>query len=175
MPGFNIEGAWAEGPNAVSEVRRKHRWLFTIAGIPDQQRNRATLYLQKAARPSVKFEPVEMHHDQEKAYFAGKTEWEAITLEFYDAEQDPDVSQWVWDWACGPQGVVNITAVTVAVPSSYKKKSQLEMRDGAGATTETWTLWNSWPTETNWNELDYTISDIAMVTVVIRYDRAKRE
>ena len=172
MPGFNIEGAWAEGPNAVNEVRRKHRWTFTVAALGDSSRNRATLYLQKAARPTYKLEQGEMHHDQERAYFAGKTEWDPITLEFYDGEQSPDVSKFVWDW-------VNITAdipaVTVAPPASYKKKADLEMYDGGGTSTEKWVLWNVWPAETNWGDLDYTTSDIAMISVTMRYDRAKRE
>ena len=172
MPGFNIEGAWSEGPSAVTELRRKHRWLFTVAALGNQQSNRATLYLQKAARPSYKLEPVEMHHDQERAYFAGKTEWDPITLEFYDAQQDPDVSKFVWDWV---NIVSDISGVTVAIPSAYKKKGQLEMRDGAGSVTEKWTLWNCWPHETNWNDLDYTTSDIALITVNFRFDRAKRE
>lgn len=175
MPGFNIETAWAEGPPNQTELRRKHRWLFTITGVPDPGRNKATLFLQKATRPSVKYEEAIMHHDQERAYFAGRTEWEPVTLDFYDAEQDPDVSKWVWDWCGGDDGVVNISAVTVAHPRDYKKEGQLEMRDGQGTATETWKLKGVWPQETNWNDLDYSTSDIAMVTVKIRFDRAIRE
>jgi hypothetical protein len=167
MPGFNIEGAWAEGPNSMTELRRKHRWLFTIPSALV----RATLYLQKAQRPQVKFGEAIMHHDQEQAYFAGKSEWSPISLEFYDAEQSPDVSKFIWDWV---NRVCQIPAVTVDPPGRYKKKAQLEMRDGKGKATETWSLWNCWPVDTNWNELDYSSSDIALITVSMRFDRAVR-
>jgi len=177
MPGFNIDGATADGPPNTTETRRKHRWLFSINGVQAAGDNKATLFLQKANRPSVKYEEVQMHHDQERAYFAGRTEWEPITLEFYDAEQKPDVSKWVWDWCCGSQGVSNIAAVTVALPNTqgYKKSGELEMRDGQGTTTETWSLKGAWPIESNWNDLDYSSSDIAMITVKLRFDRAIRE
>jgi len=176
MPGFNIEGAWSEGPPHQTELRRKHRWLFTVVGVPDPGKNRATLFLQKCTRPTVKYGEAIMHHDQEQAYFAGKTEWEPITLDFYDAEQDPDVSQWIWDWVCGGEqtSVADIAAVTVARPNQYKKQGKIEMRDGRGSATERWKLEGMWPQETNWGELDYSTSDIAMVTVKCRFDRAIR-
>jgi hypothetical protein len=120
-----------------------------------------------------------MHHDQERAYFAGRTEWDPIDLEFYDAEQDPDVSEWVWDWVCGNRGVSDIAAVTVRLPSGgsegYKQEGELQMRDGQGTETETWKLKGAWPIESNWNDLDYSSSDIQLITVKLRFDRAIRE
>jgi hypothetical protein len=174
MPGFNIEGAWAEGPSNVQELRRKHRWTFTIAAVDAADQNRATLYLQKATRPMVKFEEVEMHHDQERAYYAGRTEWDPITLEFYDAEQPIDTSNFVYEWV---NRVSDIMAVTVAEPGGgdgYKKDSTLEMYNGVGEVNEAWTMFGCWPQETNWNDLDYSVSDIAMCTVKMRFDRAFR-
>lgn len=173
MPGFSIEGKSPAtvGPSNVSEVRRKHRWTFTVVGVTAPDANKATLYLQKAQRPSVKFEEATMHHDQEEAYFAGKTKWDPIALEFYDAEQDPDVSQFIWEWV---NAAVQISEATVAPPSEYKKFGRLEMYDGKGNMTERWKIIHCWPKDTNWNELDYASSDIAMVTVSLRFDRAVR-
>jgi len=171
MPGFNIEGS-KDGPNAVTELRRKHRWTMVIANDVNQS-NQATLYLQKAARPSVKFEEAVMHHDQERAYFAGRTEWEPLTIAFYDAEQSPDVSKFVYDWV---QKVVNIPAATVAPPSEYKnKRATINMHDGAGTIKEAWTLLNVWPQATNWQDLDYSNTEIQTVEIILRYDRATRE
>lgn len=171
MPGFNIQGSWAEGPNAQSELRRKHRWTFEVPADLDQGKNRAVLWLAKASRPKFKFVEAIAHHDQEQAYWAGKTEWDPISLSFYDAEQEPDVSEFVWDWV---NTVVNVENVIAQEPSEYKKKGELNMWGNVGNITETWEIWNCWPQETNWQELDYSSSEIAMIDITLRFDRAIR-
>lgn len=120
-----------------------------------------------------------MHHDQEQAYFAGKQSWDPITITFYDAEQNPNVSQEVFNW------VTTVTTsglqagggpVTVAPPNAYKAaQAQLSMTDGAGNTDELWTLNGVWPQQTNWMDLDYTNSEIQLVEVIMRYDRATKD
>jgi hypothetical protein len=176
MPGFNIGGGRdGNEPSNVAETRRKHRWLFEVVG-PIQRE--ALLFLQKASRPNFKYEEAIMHHDQEQAYFAGKQSWEPITLSWYDAEQNPDVSKQLHNW------IVTVTtgglgagggAVTVAVPSAYKKEAKLSMTNGAGAPTETWTLKGVWPQQTNWGDLDYTNTEIQLVEVTMRFDRAIKD
>jgi len=170
MPGFSIDQASSSNPNALAEVRRKHRWLWTIDEPSDMRR--IVVYLQKSARPQVQFEEAVMHHDQERAYYAGRTEWQPITLTWYDVEQDPDASKAIWDWV---QGVSDIPQATVSTPRDYKKQTTVSMTDGQGEDTEKWTLYNTWPQDTNWSDLDYTSSELQVVEVKIRFDRAKRE
>ena len=174
MPGFNISSGFQNQKNSVSEPRRKHRWIMETLGplTPTE-----ALYLQKASRPSFKYDEVEMHHDQEKAYFAGKQEWEAMALGWYDIEQDPDVSEAVAKWlniiTTNFLNVGNLTGV--ALPSAYKKEAKLSMTSGEqGSVNESWTLYNCWPSTTNWGDLDYTTSDIAMIEMTLRFDRAVR-
>lgn len=177
MPGFNIGGGGGGNePSNVTETRRKHRWLFQVIGPVTQT---ALLFLQKASRPNFKYEEAIMHHDQEQAYFAGKQSWDPITITFYDAEQNPNVSQEVFNW------VTTVTTsglqagggpVVVAPPNAYKAaQAQLSMTDGAGQPTELWTLNGVWPQQTNWMDLDYTNSEIQLVEVIMRYDRATKD
>ena len=49
------------------------------------------------------------------------------------------------------------------------------MTDGAGNTDELWTLNGVWPQQTNWMDLDYTNSEIQLVEVIMRYDRATKD
>jgi hypothetical protein len=176
MPGFNIGGGGGGNePNNVTETRRKHRWLFEVIG-PIQRE--ALLFLQKASRPHFKYEEAIMHHDQEQAYFAGKQSWEPISLSWYDAEQQPDVSSQIFQW------VVEVTTsglgsggggITVGTPSEYKKEATLTMTDGVGEPSEEWIMKGVWPVDTNWGDLDYTNSEIQLVEVSMRYDRATRD
>ena len=169
MPGFSINGT-GQGPSAVIETRRKHRWLFrTIAD--DQYISRVQcLILQSAQRPNFKLDEPEMHHNQEVAYFAGKQTWEPVTLTWYDAEQEMDVSRAIYLWL---NSVVNLELADVAPPRNYKKQAELGMTSGVGYdTSETWMMHNCWPKEVNWGELDYTNTEICTIEVQMRYDRA---
>jgi hypothetical protein len=171
MPGFNIGGAGGAGdvPPANIETRRKHRWVFrTLEPLEPE----VLLVLKTAQRPKFVYTEAEMHHDQEVAWFAGKQAWEPIELTWYDAEQKPEVSGALWDWV---NGVTNMADITVSIPQEYKKQAMLAMTKGDGSDSEQWTLYNCWPRETNWEELDYTSSDIQTLSVTMRYDRAKRE
>ena len=168
MPGFTIQG---ESPNENKfnkvEIKRKHRWRFTVGFLKQTE----WIYLSKAARPSFQLEEAVMHHDQEEAYFAGKQKWEELTLEFYDV-QDPDISQRVWEWVC--ENVAITSSATVNIPEDYKEPVEIEVTDGSGTAIEKWKLHGAWPKNTNWNELDYSSSELQTVTITLRYDRAEK-
>jgi len=173
MPGFNVGGIGGGGPSNTVEPRRKHRWTFEVLGRGSGLWSRAELLLlQSASRPTVEFETVEMHYNQEVASFAGKQSWEPITLVWYDVEQNPDVSKGVYHWI---ETVSNMTTVEVAAPQFYKKNAQLALLDGKGATTERWFMYGCWPQKSNWQELDMTSNEILTVEVSMKYDRAVRE
>ncbi len=112
-----------------------------------------------------------MHHNQEKASFAGKSSWEPITLVWYDSEQNPDVSKGIYQWI---ETVLNMSSMVVAAPVNYKRTASLAMLDGAGQPTERWMLYGTWPKEGNWQELNYTANDIMTIEVSMSIDRAIR-
>ena len=173
MPGFVIGGTGGPGPNHNVETRRKHRWTWETLGkaAAGEFQSPVLLILKEAARPNHTFEEPEMHHNQEKAYFAGKHSWEPIKFVWYDGEQSPDVSAELWDWV---NGVCDISAVTVEPPNAYKKEGRLQMVDGAGEPSETWQMFGCWPQNTNWNTLDYADTEIQTIEVNMRFDRAIR-
>lgn len=173
MPGFVINGTGGPGPNHMVETRRKHRWVFETLGTgAGTLGSPMLLLLREATRPHPTVEEPVMHHNQEQAYFAGKHSWESSKLVWYDGEQSPDVSGEIWNWL---NGVINISAVTVGVPGSYKKEATLQMLRGDGSPSETWRLFGCWPQEINWNTLDYTDTEIQTIEVTLRFDRAVRQ
>lgn len=188
MPGFNIQdfqgGYSADGPYNTVEVRRKHRWVFRTLGRGpnaaaangaaggNDWRPNALLQLLSASRPSFKFNVAEKQHNQEISYYAGKQEWEPVTMTWYDAEQNPDISQECYTWL---NSVVDLTQgnnLTVAPPAAYKRTSRLEMINGAARTTEAWQMLGAWPETIKWNELDYSANDLMTCEVSLKYDRA---
>jgi len=175
MPGFtiNAENA-AQNKDNKAEFRRKHRWRL-IQGSQTAINNKDLLYLKSAARPSFKFQEAEFHHDQEKAYLAGKQEWDPIELVFYDAVEGrnvDDIAEQLYSWVVS---VCDIESATCQIPSEYKKTLIIQMTDAAGEVDESWILHGCWPVSTNWNNLDYTANDIQEVTVSVRFDRAIKD
>lgn len=175
MPGFNINqylgGINSSAPTHTTETRRKHRWVFeTLGRGAGQWRPNELLLLRSASRPSFKFSTADMHHNQEIAYFAGKQEWDPITISWYDAEQ-PNISQGLYDWLTS---VVTLEGsnLPVTAPNFYKREATLKMLDGVGNSTEAWTMVGTWPETCNWQDLDYSASDIMSCEASMRYDRA---
>jgi hypothetical protein len=176
MPGFNVSpfngGFSTQGPSNTIEIRRKHRWVFESLGRGSGGFSQTELLvLQKASRPSFKFEEPEMHHNQEVARFAGKQDWDPITMVWYDAEQDPDISKGLYHWI---ETVVNMQTIVVAHPRDYKRTAALQMIDGAGQPTEQWSMIGTWPLTCNWQDLDYTSTDLMTCEATMRFDRAVR-
>ena len=176
MPGFLIttgaKHVGHEANSAQAETKRKHRWVFTVFwGGQDTNLTRSSVYLQSAQRPHAVTEEVVMHHDEEQAYFAGKYHWEPISLVFYDVADPHDSSSAIYDWF---NKVVDVKQATVSLPSAYKLPSTLNMTSGTGESIEAWELFNCWPIDVNWNDLDYTNTEIQTIDVSMKFDRAVR-
>jgi len=169
MPGFIINGGGGPGPAHTVETRRKYRWAFKTLGLGGGRFSpQVLLLLKEASRPHPIFERPELHHNQEKAFFAGKHSWEPIRLVWYDAEQPNDASKEIWNWV---NSVCDIHAVSLPRPKAYKVDGELEMLDGAGGGNESWKLHGCWPHDPNWGALDYADTEIAQLEVTISVDR----
>lgn len=177
MPGFNINNQGgqfgANSPSNIMETRRNYRWYFESIGrgAGAGWTAKELLVLQKAKRPTFKYSELDMHHQQEKVYYAGKQEWEACTLTWYDVEQDPNISQGLYIWL---ETVCRLDTIGVNHPKNYKRSASLRMVDGTGATNEEWMMYGTWPTNFNWQELDYSQDAILTCDATMRYDRAVR-
>lgn len=174
MPGFTSPNSAAHagvaGNTSTAETKRQHRWIFTVFWQGEVANlDKASAFLQKAQRPHAVTEDVLMHHDEEQVHFAGKYHWEPLSLVFYDTVSPFDTSGLIYEWF---NKVVQVPTATVATPTEYKKRCQLDMTDGAGSSIEKWGLYNCWPLDVNWNDLDYTNTEIATVDVTMVFDRA---
>ena len=168
IPGFIVSGSGGSGPSNLTELRRKHRWTWTVLKPFSVQ---GLLVLQKASRPKFEFEEPKMSHNQEDSYYSGRQKWEPIALVWYDTEQQPDTSAGVYAWL---GTVVDLTVANVASPSVYKTQATLQMEDGFGNADETWDLYGCWPKDVNWGELDYAATELMTIEASIRFDRALR-
>lgn len=169
-------GFGLERPDTI--FKRKFRWLLKIDGVSAQGVN--ALPPEKSARPSMSFKENEVQHISESVFFPGKPEWKPLNLTLYDINCN---SNPVFDWLNSlyqPRTgkycyVVNENFANQNDPTAYtgfKKNAELLLYDGCGDCIEKWRYENCYPQSVDWQDLDMGSSDILMVEVTLRYDRA---
>jgi hypothetical protein len=125
-------------------------------------------------RPTVSFEPMEIHAYNSKAYLAGKHTWAPITLNLRE-----DVNNAVQKLV-GEQLQKQFDFYeqsSAASGQDYKFTTRIEILDGGnGANTpnvlETFELYGCFVTNANYNTLSYATNEPVTITLEIQYDNA---
>ena len=125
-------------------------------------------------RPTVAFEPMEIHAYNSKAYLAGKHTWSPITLNLRE-----DVNNAVQKLV-GEQLQKQFDFMEQSSPTSgqdYKFVTRIEILDGGNGVytpnvLETFELYGCFITNANYNTLAYQNNEPVTVTLEIQYDNA---
>ena len=143
------------------EPKLKNRYVMAIDGIP-------AYLIKTAGSPSISFEEVELNHMNVKRYVKGKATWEAVEFTMYDPVV-PSAAQAVMEW-------VRLSHESVTgrdgYSDFYKKDVNIKVLGPVGDVVEQWTLKGSWIQAANFNDLDFSSSDSAEISVTLRYDYA---
>ena len=143
------------------EPKTKSRYILYVEGIPS--------YLIKTAnRPSITFEEVELNHINMKRFVKGKGAWEPIEITLYDPVV-PSGAQAVMEWVR-----LHKESVTGRDGYSdfYKKDITINLLGPVGDKVEEWTLKGAFIVSATFNDLDWSVSDPAEITLSLRYDYA---
>ena len=124
-------------------------------------------YVETTSRPQVTVNSVEIPFLNTSTYVAGRFVWNTINVTFRDPI-GPSASQALMEWVrlhsesvTGRQGYA----------AGYKKDLELEMLDPTGVVVEKWILQGTFLSDVNFNNLDYSSSDLADITATLRPDR----
>lgn len=142
------------------EPKRRFRWILSISGID-------AFTLKTCTRPAVAFEPTVIDYMNVKRYFAGKGEWEPITMTLYDPIV-PSAAQKVMEWF---RLVFENTTGRMGYANFYQKTINLKLLDPPGAVVEEWEIVGAFPLEINGGELDYSSSDPCDLSVTLRMNQ----
>ena len=143
------------------EPKTKNRFVMYIGDIP--------AYLVKTMnRPSITFEEVEINHINVKRYVKGKGAWNTLEVTLYDPIV-PSGAQAVMEWVR-----LHHESVTGRDGYSdfYKKDITFNVLGPVGDKVEEWTLKGAFITEANFNELDFSSSEVADIALTLQYDYA---
>jgi len=170
--------------------KRKFRWMFEVPSIVGEGMN---MYPPSAAaRPKLTFNDFQVNHLVETITIPGRPVWNPITLTVYDIVYDNSASgntpaHPIYEWILSlygeyPYFPYKFSGGQVAyggyggAANRFKKPyAYIVMYDGCGCKLEQWTLENVWPSDADFGELDMGSSDVATITLTLKYDRASLE
>lgn len=157
-----------ESPSAC--FKRKYRWLLKIPEVSATGVD--TLPPSKAGRPSISFKSMEAQHMIETINFPSKPEWKAINLTLFDLKKSKNP---VIEWISKIYEVTQSSATYKVATNGFKKEATLELYDGCGEVIEKWVMENVYIESADFGDLDYTSSDVCMIDLSLKYDRAYKK
>jgi hypothetical protein len=146
------------------EPKKKNRFIFRFPsplGIQEW-------FVASGSRPTYTMEETQIDFLNTSTFVGGRFNWETIDVTFRDPI-GPSATQAIMEWirlhsesVTGRQGYA----------AGYKKDVELELLDPTGVVIEKWILQGCMITSAGFGDLDYSSSDIADISVTLRFDRA---
>lgn len=143
------------------EPHAKRRFVFAIEGID-------SYFLKTAARPSYTTEEIALPWINSTRYISGRTTFETIAVTMHDPIA-PSGAQQVMEWTRLNMEFVSGRA---GYADFYKRDIQIKMLDPLGTVAQLWDIKGAFVTAANFGELTYEGSDLAEISLTIRFDVA---
>jgi hypothetical protein len=129
-----------------------------------------TRQVQSIGRPQVQSQSVQVHSYNSIGYYAGKPEWQSITMSVRD-DISNSVSRLVGHQE--QKQMNHIAQTTARAGINYKFDLEIETLDGGnGSPVEVWSLEGCFLESIQYDSFDYTSSEPMMIEMNIRYDNA---
>ncbi len=188
MPGFNIPSGvsncgpvpMGDGPRNVIETARAHRYMLQVLEPLGDTYRGLLLFLAKCTRPGVEVDQVAIHSGQDEIHRPGKHHWKEIEFTFYEVLNEggyvdeggltDNCAKRIWDWWA--VSMIDVANSRHRRPEDYLKRAQLDMLDGQGSTVWRYFLYDCWPCKVTPSDLAYRDTDIAQISVSMRYSKA---
>jgi hypothetical protein len=191
MPGFKIpytpDGCPAidpgDGPSNLTETARRHRYMLEILEPLGDRNNGLLMFLKKCTRPAVEIDQMVIHSGQDEIHRPGKHHWKTVEFTFYEKLSGgsgdnkssglvtDDCAQRIYRWWAETTLVIRESRHNS--PDQYMKTAQLQMLDGNGGSIWNYFLYDSWPCNVNPSDLSYLDTDLAEISVTLRYSKAR--
>jgi hypothetical protein len=152
--------------------KRKFRYTFELFGFCDNQQNIVPEHFVKvAARPNLEVEETEINHLNARTWIPGKATWQTITVTYLDVANQ-DMSS-LWDWLATVYDFTDPINLRQGERRDWNATGVLSMYDGCGTLLEAWQMQRVFPTGIDFGDVDYSSSDIAEISLTIRYSDVK--
>ena len=159
----------------MPKLKYRFRVIFENFGV-STPRTELTKQVMNFTRPQVTFADIDVPIYNSTIKLAGKYTWNDITVQLRD-DAGGNVSRLV-----GEQLQKQLDFMEMASASSgidYKFLTRFEVLDGGNAAgeaiaLETWEIYGCYLKEVNYNNMDYNLSEVASINMVMRFDNANQ-
>lgn len=166
--GVSIDQDQGQGPLMQPKYQYRFRVLFFGFGGDGRSAESLTLNTNNLSLPTLSHEEMQVHSYNSRAYFAGKHEWSTMTLAVRDV-YDNSVTREVGRQLQRQLDHYNQTGFRAG--ADYKFRMVVQQLDGGhDTTTENWHMEGCYVTNVEYGDLDYSASEMRMITMTIRPD-----
>jgi hypothetical protein len=158
------------GRGGILQPKVKYKFRVTVTNFGVVNTVALTQQVATVGRPKVGFEPVVVDSYNSRAYYEGKATWETIQLVVRD-----DVTNAVSSLVGAQlQNQMNFFAQTTPLAgANYKFQMLIDTLDGGNdVTLEEWFLEGCFLSSVEYDDFDYSSSEMMKITMTIRYDNA---
>jgi hypothetical protein len=179
--GRDVDRGWAA--SNVIETARNHRYSLEILSPLVGFSGHSTLqYAFKITRPSPEFDVITIHNGQDEIYRPGKNRWNPVDITFYEifvgsgagagrhSTLIDQAALLIYNW--WGVNMLDLTRSALNRSKRYLKNCGIAMLDGGNNPIWRYYLLNCWPVKVTPSELSYQDSEIASITITLRYDKA---
>ena len=165
--------------NPTVEPKRAFRYFFSFLG--NDEGNKIESYAIKAVKkPSFTVSEVPHQYVAHTFYYPGRVTWNTIDVTFVDPVI-PDQSAAITNMFVG--GGYKVPKEETTSRTSFSKQKyvgsvgtpRISQIDADGNIIERWTLHNTFITSLDYGQLDYSVEDLVVLSVTLRYDFATLE
>jgi len=159
----------------MPKLKYRFRVIFENFGV-STPRTELTKQVMTFTRPQVTFADIDVPIHNSTIKLAGKYTWGDITVQLRD-DAGGNVSRLV-----GEQLQKQLDFMEMASASSgidYKFLTRFEVLDGGNAAgeaiaLETWEIYGCYLKEVNYNNMDYSLNEVASINMIMRFDNANQ-
>jgi len=176
-----IPGNMGLGDIAGSKTifKRKFRWTLSFL-VNCNGKSAGTIpesFCKTASRPKLSIDETQVDFLNGRMFVPGKGVWQEMSVSYYDVTNAEIAPLWSWlnsvyqifEQGADPSTMQKHMASRLG---DYTGTGTLKLLDGCGSPVETWKLFNAWPKEIDFGELDMASSDLCEIKATFRFSDA---
>jgi hypothetical protein len=157
----------------MPKLKYRFRVIFENFGV-SQPRTELTKQVMDFTRPIVTFADIDLPIYNSTIKLAGKYSWENITCQLRD-DAGGNVSRLVGEQLQKQLDFAEMSSSSAGI--DYKFLTRFEVLDGGNGTNEPvvledWEIYGCYLQNVNYNNMDYSVSEVATISLTIRFDNA---
>jgi hypothetical protein len=171
--GFGTDQSQTVQGLLMPKLKYRFRVTFQNFGV-STPRTELTKQVMDFTRPSVSFADIDVPVYNSTIKLAGKYSWENVTCNLRD-DASGAVSKLVGEQLQKQLDFMEQSSAAAGI--DYKFLTRFEVLDGGNGANEpialeTWEIYGCYLSEVNYNNMDYGTSEVATISMTIRFDNA---